>query len=73
MQNFTNPTRLKETALNVGNFCREKTNHLIHFEKWDFVFGAKLIFFMKNNKDKKLFRSFYKREFLLVRLNHFNH
>ena len=24
MQNFTNPTRLKETALNVGNFCREK-------------------------------------------------
>ena len=48
MQNFTNPTRLKETALNVGNFCRDK---------WDFVFGANFFFFMKNNKDKKLFRS----------------
>ena len=30
MQNFTNPTRLKETALNVGNFCLEK-NQLIYF------------------------------------------
>ena len=41
MQNFTNPTWLKETALNVGNFCREK-NQLIYFDKRDFVFGAKL-------------------------------
>ena len=24
MQNFTNPTRLKETALNMGNFCQKK-------------------------------------------------
>ena len=41
MQNFTNPTRLKETALNVENFCR-KQNQLARFDKRDFVFGAKL-------------------------------
>ena len=49
MQNFTNPTRLKETALNVGNFCRKKS---VNFDKSYFLFGAKLFIryshFMKN-------------------------
>ena len=37
MQNFTNPTRLKETALNVENFCREQ-NQLVRFDKRNLIF-----------------------------------
>ena len=42
MQNFTNPTRLKETALNVGNFCLEK-NQLIYFLWKEFCIWCKII------------------------------
>ena len=61
MQNFTNPTRLKETALMWEIFVAKKS--LIKgFCIWRKIIH--LIFFMKYKKDKKLFRSFYRQEFL---------